>query len=162
MIDPKIHEAVRAGLALLPPAMTGRPALVMLYSIGFQESGMSTRRQFGNGPARGLWQFEQGGGVKGVLTHPGTAELAAQVCAAHHVPATPGAVWASLEGDDALAAAFARLLLWADPRSLPDVDDVEGGWQSYVWNWRPGKPRPAEWAHNHAQGLDAAQGSGLW
>ncbi|XFB08402.1 hypothetical protein AAGT13_00040, partial [Azotobacter salinestris] len=92
-------------------------------TIGLQESGLIHRRQIG-GPARGWWQFEQGGGVAGVLRHPASAGYARGVCTARKVSPEPGIVWAELEHDDTLAAAFARLLLWTDPAPLPEVGEV--------------------------------------
>lgn len=161
-MTPAIRTAIIEAFDLLPPRMRSEKALVMMLSVAYQESDMTARRQFGNGPARGLWQFEQGGGVKGVLTHASTQAYAEAVCAARHTPATPGAVWASLEGDDVLAAAFARLLLYSDARSLPDVDDVDGGWKCYQWNWRPGRPHPEKWPESHAKGVADAQAFGPW
>ena len=140
---------------LLPPAMNTQRAQVMMLSAGFQESGMAVRRQYGNGPARGLWQFEQGGGVKGVMENAATREYALAACAARGCEASVGAVWARLETDDILAAVFARLLLWADPHPLPAADDLAGTWDCYLRNWRPGKPRPADWAHSHALATQA-------
>lgn len=159
LIEKTLGDAIGPGLALLPAKMTSPAALVMLLAIGLQESGLTARAQViaggGKGPARGLWQFEQSGGVKGVLTHPATAALAAQVCDARAVEATPAAVWARLEGDDVLAAAFARLLLYSDPKPLPVLTDSQGGWDLYVRVWRPGKPRPAEWPAYYSQALHA-------
>ncbi|WP_203230088.1 hypothetical protein, partial [Azotobacter chroococcum] len=99
----------------------------MLLAIGLQESGLAHRRQIG-GPARGLWQFEQGGGVRGVLLHPMSRQHALAACEAHNVKPSAAAVYAALEHDDILAAAFARLLLWADPAPLPAVGEVAKSW----------------------------------
>jgi hypothetical protein len=52
-------------------------------------------------------------------------------------------VWESLEHDDVLAAAFARLLLWTDRAPMPTTDPE--GWAAYIRTWRPGKPHPAMW-----------------
>ena len=90
------------------------------------------------GAARGLWQFERGGGVKCVLTHERTRALAANVCRLRGISATVDAVYNRLHADDVLAAAFARLLLWSSPRALPAIGDVEGAWQAYLREWRPG------------------------
>lgn len=62
--------AIEPALRLLPPAMDTVKARVMLLAIGLQESAFAARRQAGNGPARGFWQFELGtpqsrGGVWG-------------------------------------------------------------------------------------------------
>src|SRR3546814_7242807 len=60
--------------------MDTRAARVTLAAIGYQESKYLTRVQYGGGPAHGYWQFESGGGVKGVMNHKASAELARKVC----------------------------------------------------------------------------------
>ena len=110
----------------------------MLLAIGLQESRFVHRRQIG-GPARGFWQFEQGGGVRGVLAHPASAALARQVCQVRGVPPTAPSVYSRLELDDVLAAAFARLLL--DRSGAPArTGDADAAWALYLRTWRPGKP----------------------
>lgn len=145
-------ETIRQGLALLPPKMSGCRAMTMLVAIGLQESGFLTRRQYGNGPARGYWQFEAGGGVKGVMTHPNTTSYAAAICAARGVPFERAKVWSALETDDVLAVVFARLLLWSDPKPLPALTEPDAAWNLYLRTWRPGKPHPEKWpdCHDHA------------
>ena len=56
-----------------------------------------------------------------------------------------------MDGRYLLAAAFARLLLFTDPRRLPDVGDAGGAWNFYIRTWRPGKPRRATWDALYAQ-----------
>lgn len=126
-------------------------ARVQMLAMGLQESRFKFRRQMNNGPAMGFWQFERGGGVKGVLNHPASRSKAYALCKARGVAPEPMAVWQALENDDVLAAGFARLLLWTDARALPAVDDVAGGWAMYLRNWRPGKPHPETWAEYHDQ-----------
>jgi hypothetical protein len=146
--------------AVLDPAISGRfdspEARVMLLAIGLQESRFAHRRQIG-GPARGLWQFERGGGVAGVLRHPSSKVLAADACRDHCVKPTAAAVYGHLEHDDVLAAKFARLLLWTDPRPLPALGDVEGAWRYYIRNWRPGKPHRHTWNALYADALEAVR-----
>jgi hypothetical protein len=131
------------------------PARLLMLAIGLQESRFTHRRQMGNGPARGFWQFEQGGGVKGVLTHTSSRARAEALCAARTVPATAADVHKAIEYDDVLAAGFARLLLLTDPRPLPEVGDMEGAWNTYIWNWRPGKPHPETWPALYHQAMEA-------
>lgn len=145
------ESAVGPGLKLLPVGMDTPQARIMLLAIGLQESGLTQRVQMGDGPARGLWQFERGG-VRGVLEHPSTINLAAWACRARKVAPTAQAVWGALESDDVLAAAFARLLLWCDPMRLPD--NVQGGWGLYLRTWRPGKPHPDRWSQCWARADD--------
>ena len=118
----------------------------MLWAIGRQESRFLHRRQIG-GPARGFWQFEKGGGVKGVLTHKASKKAAAELCEARGVAATTAAVYPALETDDILACGFARLLLFTDPRPLPPAiaASADDAWVYYKANWRPGKPHPQTW-----------------
>ena len=146
-------EIIRQGLALLPAKMAGCRAMTMLIAIGLQESGFLVRRQYGNGPARGFWQFEQNGGVKGVMEHPVTTSYAAAICLQRGVPFERAKVWAALETDDVLAVVFARLLLWSDPKSLPAVTEASEGWNLYARTWRPGKPHPDKWPGCHAHAL---------
>lgn len=150
---------IDAGLALLPARMDTPAARVMLVAIALQESRMKHRRQLvGNppkplGPAAGLWQFEKGGGIKGVLTHPASAAQAREVCKARGVEPTVDAVWSALQYDDVLACALARLLLWTDPHRLPEVGDADGAWALYLRVWRPGKPHPETWGNLYAQAV---------
>lgn len=137
-----LESAIRPALALLPASMDTDRARVMLIAIGLQESRLTYRRQIG-GPARGLWQFEEGGGVKGVLTHPSSKDLAFKVCLVRGVTADRRSVYAALEHDDILAAAFARLLLWTDPKALPATE--QACWELYMRTWRPGRPHPETW-----------------
>lgn len=147
-----IEVAIKPALALLPPKMDTAAARVMLLTIGLQESRFIHRRQIG-GPARGFWQFEKGGGVRGVLNHASTREHAQAVCQARGVPATADAVYEELDKDDVLAAAFARLLLWSDPKALPPIDAEAAAWVLYQRTWRPGKPHPQTWPALYCQAL---------
>lgn len=154
VIPPEIQQAVQQAVSMLPAKFSSDKALVQLYATGLQESRFAHREQIG-GPARGFWQFEKGGGVKGVLEHDASAKLAADICEARGVAATKDAVYAALSSDDVLAAAFARLLYWTDPKALPDVGDVSGAWDLYSRTWRPGKPHPETWAECYATALKA-------
>lgn len=143
-------NAIRPAMTRLGLGLTTQ-AHVMLLTIGLQESRFLYRRQLGNGPATGWWQFERGGGVKGVLQHPTSAPFAKLLCEGRGVTPDAPSAWAALERDDVLAAGFARLLLLTDPRPLPAVTDAQGAWDCYVRNWRPGKPHRATWDAFHAQ-----------
>lgn len=141
---------------VLAPALKAwsdsREVRVMLLAIGLQESRFAHRRQV-QGPARGFWQFEKGGGVRGVMTHPVSCARAVHACQAAGIPATYGAAYAQLEHDDVLAARFARLLLLTDPRPLPELGDGQGAWDYYIRNWRPSKPHRHTWGRLYAQAL---------
>ena len=157
LLDGILHKAVEPAFALLPSKMASDAARVMLLAIGLQESRFMYRFQktsdpYTKGPARGFWQNERAGGVQGVLTNTATSDYAREVCRARGVPIDSALVHARLEFDDVLAAAFARLILWADPKPLPPVDaDHEMAWQCYVRNWRPGKPHRETWDRFHVE-----------
>lgn len=151
------RSIVEPALLLLPAKMESPQAVAMLLAIGLQESHFEYRRQLGNGPARSFWQMERGGGVHGVLTHLVSAKLAAGICKERGVEPTELAVWQAVERDDVLACALARLLLYTDPMRLPAIGDVAGAWDLYLRVWRPGKPRPAEWAGNYAAALEVVR-----
>lgn len=139
-----ISVGLNPGFALLPPRMDSPRARAMVLAICLQESDLQHRRQNG-GPARGYAQFERGGGVLGVLTHRLTRTHAEDVCWKLDIAPSAEAVYTALEFCDPLAVAFARLLLWSDPGTLPDRHSDLHGWALYLRTWRPGKPHPKKW-----------------
>lgn len=148
-------QAIEEAFKLLPPKMNSHAARVLMAAYGYQETKYATRYQYGGGPARGYWQFELGGAVKGVMTHEASASLARKVCHARGVPFVRATVWAALATDDVLAAAFARLLIYTDPFELPTTS--EAAWDMYAKRlWRPGKPHPETWQESWAFGLEHA------
>jgi hypothetical protein len=156
-----LQGTIVPALDLLPAKMDTPAARILLLAIGLQESRFQHRRQIG-GSARGFWQFERGGGVRGVLTHPASRDHAYRICYARGVAPVAATVHAALEFDDEMAAVFARLLMWTDAWRLPGAGDVQGGWDFYIRTWRPGKPHPGTWPALYAQadavvgGLDVA------
>lgn len=156
-LDAIITNALRPALLLLPLKMSTIEAETLLLAIGLQESRLKFRRQHGNGPARGLLQFERGGGVRGVLRHKATKDLAASVCKARGVSTDETDVWAHLEVDDVLAFAFGRLLLYSDPAPLPSIGEPKKAWDYYIRTWRPGKPHGDTWIDNFATAVEAAK-----
>jgi hypothetical protein len=132
----------------IPPSDAAERVLI---AIAGQESDWSWRYQLKPGgpgaegayPARGFWQFEKRGGVAGVMRHAQTAERARALCRELHVYFDADDIWRALEGHDALATGFARLLLWTEPKPLPTTQT--DGWQQYLANWRPGRPYPDKW-----------------
>lgn len=159
MIPQHVDEAVAKALGILPAQMDTTQARCMLYAIGLQESGFQYRYQLvdgkpdAKGPARGYWQFERGGGVRGVMQHHSSETYAERLCHTRGVPFKFEDVWQRLEVDDVLAAGFARLLLWTDPGALPPLSDQRAAWDCYVRTWRPGKPHLSRWFDNHAQAV---------
>lgn len=132
-------------LLQLPKVMTSDPARWTMLAITQQEAALEYRRQMNNGPAMGLWQFERGGGVRGVMTHPAVSKIALKALGDRGIELSTTAAWQALQRDDELAAIFARLLLWTDPGRLPGPDEADHGWEVYFRNWRPGKPHPETW-----------------
>ena len=153
-----LGHIIEPSLRILPPMMTSDAAKAMLLAIGMQESRLTHRKQIG-GPAMGLWQFERGGGVAGVLRHPATQVHAAEVCWRLGNAGTTASVYHGLASDDVLAACFARLLLWTLPVPMPERGDVVGAWGQYIAAWRPGKPHPATWADFYREAWDVVSGS---
>ena len=148
ILDPGI--AFLADLGSPPPSDDARR---FLLAVAMQESGPKLDARYQGspsatpGPARGWWQFEQGGGVRGVLTHAASRDRAGQVCDALRVQRNDAAVWRAIEGNDLLAACFARLLLWTDVPPLPTTEAA--AWDCYALRlWRPGKPHPETWGGN--------------
>ena len=146
--------AIEPAYALLPARMESEAATVLLLAIGLQESRFEHRKQIG-GPARGIFQFERGGGVAGVLQHPVSRDAALRVCEARGVAPVPAQVYWRLESDDVLAAAFARLLLFTDPAPLPKVGECAKSWDYYLRTWRPGKPHRRTWDELYARAMES-------
>lgn len=139
---------------VLPGKFRSTEATVMLLAIGLQESRFEHRKQIG-GPANGFWMFERGGGVVGVLNHAATKKHALAVCILRGVTPTPEAVYRRIVDDDLLACAFARLLLYSDPKPLPPAGAVLDSWSYYLNTWRPGRPHERTWAGLYRQSMEA-------
>jgi hypothetical protein len=139
------------GLLALPPQFHSADALRMLLAIGYQESGFVHRHQMRGGPAHGWWQFEPIG-VQGVLEHPASRQHAARVLPALGYRGQPSVltVHGAIEHCDALASAFARLLLWRLPEPLPGPHERDAAWGQYIEAWGPGKPHPERWPRSWA------------
>ncbi|MBD9675513.1 hypothetical protein IB274_02320 [Pseudomonas sp. PDM18] len=164
------RSIIEPALLLLPARMESPQAVVMLLAITRQEDPDQRRRQWPTGPARSLWQAEQGGGmITGLLNYriQGVRDLAVGLCVGRGVvPAAPE-IWVAIERDDILAAGLARLLLYTDPARLPELGDESGAWDLYLRTWRPGAytrgdaaQRAAlrkKWAANYAAALEVVQ-----
>lgn len=153
-----ITEVLDKAFKRLPAKFDTKEARLMLLSIGLQESRFESRRQLimhkGKllplGPAVSYWQFEEGnptskGGVWGVLNHYRVGPMAHAICKEFGISPIAPAVWEAMETNDVLAACMARLLLYASPKALPAVGDVQGAWLMYLDSWRPGKPHEGTW-----------------
>jgi hypothetical protein len=122
-----------------------------LLAIAMQESGLAHRRQVSTGggeggPGASFWQFEQGGGCKGVLTHKSVAARMVRACDDNNVFSTPQGLWEAMRYNDIVAATAARLLIYTLPSGLPKT--AEDGWRQYIAAWRPGKPHEDTWGIN--------------
>jgi len=156
----QIHRfVIPAAYSLLPAQMNTPAATAMLLAVGLQESRFQHRQQIG-GPAHGLWQFERGGGIIGVLTHAASkphVERALRALLYERVPDLPlpqraAACYALVVDNDVLAAVFARLLLWTVPGRLPLRHESAYAWRIYADDaLRPGRPHPETWNGFYAQ-----------
>lgn len=138
---------IEAGLELLPAGMCTAQAKVQLYATSRQENPKRLPKQVG-GPAVGDYQFESGGGVRGVLEFdsPTVRKAVADVCRARGVAPSRLSVYEAMQHDPVLAAAFARLFYYTDPGRLPAIGDEQSAWELYLRIWRPGafKRQPEE------------------
>ena len=150
-----LANALEPALKLLPAPMDSAAARAMVIAICLQESRLKHRRQVG-GPARGYGQFELGGGVRGVLTHPATRQPIQVVltCLDYDPTSSAEECWAIIEHNDILAAAFCRLNLWWLPSPLPERHDAAEGWRQYFDSWKPGKPHRGTWDSFYTQAWD--------
>lgn len=146
------RHVIPAALSLLPPAMDTPAARAMLLAIGLQESRFLYRRQKDFGPARGFWQFEKNGAVRGVVNHQLTrGPLNAALRALRYPelvdrkPNQTATLHQAIQENDILACVFARLNLWWLPGSLPGRHQVAAGWEQYIAAWQPGRPHPDTW-----------------
>jgi hypothetical protein len=143
-------------------ALGGARAEVMLLAIAGQESALQHRFQV-HGPARGFWQFERGGGLKGVLMHKATARIMDATLKelgiwGHGGIDSDGDAWDALPYSELLQVTAARCLLWTDPQPLPEVGDEQLAWAYYLRCWRPGKPRCDDWTTHYRAALQAVRG----
>lgn len=151
-----LAQVIVPALASLPSQMDSPEARCMLLAIGLQESGFAARHQVG-GPACGFWQFERNG-VLGIMHGVATSSYAYNACVRFGVLWGSTSILAALQQDDELACVFARLLLWSDPRPLPELGDEMGAWNLYERCWRPGKPSYSRWKNiAYPQALEALQ-----
>lgn len=144
------HLVLSPALSILPSKMDSPEARAMLIAIGLQESSLVHRYQIG-GSARGFLQFELVG-IRGVLEHPASQELAAGVCRVLGYDADATELHAAVADNDILGACFGRLLLWRLPEPLPTHRQAPEGWNQYTASWAPGRPRRAHWANNFRTG----------
>jgi hypothetical protein len=155
-IAPALAELATCGIPDTPEARR------FLLAIALQESGLRYRRQVVGGveagPAVSYWQFEKGGGCRGVLEHKTVADPMAYICGAYDVEASAAGLWEAMRYQDVVAAAAARLLVYTLPAALPE--NPVSGWGQYLAGWRPGKPRQDDWQTNWNTATEAVMGKG--
>lgn len=151
---------IAAGLALLPDRMGSIAASVLLYATSRQENPQRLPQQVG-GSAVGDYQFEKGGGVRGVMYHDSVRGTAGMVCSSRGVIFDAERIYQALKTDSVLASALARLLYYTDPKPLPEVGDEASTWALYLRTWRPGayarQPEElrAKWRKSYADAMRA-------
>lgn len=161
----KILESIESAAALMPPKYDNGIAYKRLeLAIAFQESDGVNRKQKGGGPARGLWQYEEGtvesrGGVAGLMLHPATRIDLLHLAESFGIPFEANAIWKALEFNDVLAAGLARLSLWVGPGKIPSTE--KAAWEYYESIWNPGRPRPEKWAKSWALANEELKKAGL-
>ena len=155
-IDPALELLRQAGVR------SDDRARLEVLTIAGQESAWKARRQVGIGQyhpqtigARGLWQFEStwGGPVALNDVQQKAPKQLAVICQYFDLPADELSLYEACAWHDILAASLARLLLWVDPRPLPDVGAEDEAWHYYVDNWRPGAPHRATWSGYYTTAL---------
>lgn len=150
---------IEPALVLLPPRLTSYDARVLLLAVALQETHLvfrtqKTGRPYDKGPGRGLW-FQERPSVERVMTDRNAKDAAIELCKDRGVPYDCALVHAKLEYDDTLAAGFARLLFFVDPKPLPKLSETVEGWETYLRCWRPAKQRLDDWVLNHAAAREA-------
>ncbi len=155
MLEAILEQIIEPGLALLPPALNGDDASVLLLATGLQESRFCYRRELG-GYGLGYWKLHADK-VARVFAHAGCREPLERLCEAVGVECTPRAVHAALEYNDQLATAITRLLLHTATRRLPAQAHPEQAWLLYLQLWKPALPRHLSWTPLHRNACNALQ-----
>lgn len=143
-------------LATVRPGLDGRKSRCLLLAIAGQESSWTARVQVPGGEARGFWQCEQGGMLSGVVFGANFPTLLT-ICQRYSVPQSITALFEAIAWHDPVAFAVARLGLWMDPNALPEMGDIDGAWDCYERNWRPGKPSRERWNSVYPQAVAVLQ-----
>ncbi len=166
-----LNTAILPALRLLPPQMLSDNAAALILMICIQESDLRSRWQIVDvnrpqvkGPARGFPQFEKGtrtsrGGVWGCYLHEASRFWLADLCKVRGIAFTPDEIWLSMEKDDIFAMGVARLMLFTDPKKLPDMGNASACWETYKRIWHPGRPKPDSWPRAHTETLTAILGT---
>ena len=130
-------------------------ARVLEMAFAGQESLWGNVQQGGGGPGRGYFQFEPPTcGL--VLKNSISQAMATKICQSIGIPPVQSAVYANLLTNPVkIAVPFARLDTFCDPRPLPPLNNPQAGWETYIKEWRPGKPHPELWGNIYQAAIDA-------
>lgn len=161
MTPAQFYERILAPAAQAIGSLSGYfdspEARCFLLAVAGQESAWTSRIQVPGGQARGLWQCQQSGAVRGVRNGSAGVTLRS-VCAQFCIPSDEATIFEAIAWNDTLAYAVARLALWMDPHPLPAIGDEDGAWTVYLRVWRPGKPSRARWATVYSQAVTVING----
>lgn len=141
------------------PRLADPRAAALLVAIAIQESDLRYLRQYPTGPARSWWQIEPLTG--GLAMRRATAALGEPWRRLLHLHGLDGPLHETLTAWPLSAAVAARLLLWHDPRRLPDLGAQDAAWDVYIGCWRPGRPHAQTWPRAYAEAMDAMQSTEL-
>ena len=83
--------------------------------------------------------------MRGVMEHHTSVAPAKALCEALAVPFDRSAIYKGMEFNDVLAFGLGRLLLYTDPKALPEIGDAQAAWDLYQRVWRPGRPHRQTW-----------------
>lgn len=145
-----LHSIIRPTLSLMEQYVDIQRTIEaenLLLAIALQESALSARIQGPRdaGPARSFWQFEKIG-VADVFQRQ--RQPLRTMCDFLEIPFDLGKLHLVMAYNDMLACVISRLTLRIDPKPLSDADTLEGAWEYYIRNWRPGKPHVNRWVEN--------------
>lgn len=119
-----VSEVIRPTLRHMGDKYASPSAQQLLLGTAIVESdGLRALRQYGNGPARGLWQMEPNTLADHrlwLLKHPELAKAVGQL----ELPALAGT--AQLAGNLYYACAMARVHYWRKHEPLPEANDIAG------------------------------------
>jgi hypothetical protein len=158
MISTLTDFIIPAALRLLPEKMDSPAAKALLLATAFQESKITYREQV-NGPARGLWQFEENG-IYNLRRHPRAQRHFTDFLykLLYREKLSDAEILIAITHNDILAAGIARLNYWVLPVPLPMEKDFTQSWGQYLAAWNPGRPRQNMWELNYTTGWNLVRG----
>jgi len=117
-----VTEVIRPTLQYLGDKYNSPAAQQLLLGTAIVESdGLRALHQYGNGPARGLWQMEPATLMDHSIWLEDQPALHAKVAALQCVAFSD---WAQLSGNLYYACAMARVHYWRVTEPLPEANDI--------------------------------------